>query len=324
MAEFETEGVLSVVVDQSSLDDARDEVEQSIGSVSVDAEASARTDGGAMGGVDTGSLVSLSEDRNDILEDILDELEDGAGGGGRGGLGGAGQLLEGAGGRGGGGGAGGGLSSLGRTGGGLISGALTAQILGVGNAGGLVPEGEPAMSSGPVEQGLAGVLSSIFPETDRPPIEILGEILGGGGGGGASETGGQYTEGLTGGVDISGAGAGGDAPPGDFAPLNVMLDILTGGGDPGMGGGSGDIPTRPSRTTGPSIDPGSGAGGGNAINVEPQIDVAVDGLSDLQRALERGLEDAERNVLNELKRELSGSGADIVGDALQTAFQRGF
>jgi len=94
VSEFESEALLNVVVDPQSLREARNDVEQSLGSVSVGVEngrARARSDGGtALAGA--GAVEELG-DQTDILEDILDELETansgliGGGGGGGGGLG---------------------------------------------------------------------------------------------------------------------------------------------------------------------------------------------------------------------------------------------
>lgn len=92
MTEFETTAELNVSVKQQSLREARDDVEQSLGSVSVgveDGRATARPTDGGSSLADAG-LVSLAEDRNDLLEDLIDEVEEGnagltAGGGNGGG-----------------------------------------------------------------------------------------------------------------------------------------------------------------------------------------------------------------------------------------------
>ena len=94
MTEFETEGVLQVVVDQQSLRDARDEVQETIGSVTVSASGGrARADGGSgvMASIDDSAMVDELDEQTDLLEDILDELEQGGVGGGGGGLGGGGM-----------------------------------------------------------------------------------------------------------------------------------------------------------------------------------------------------------------------------------------
>lgn len=92
MAEFETSGSVIIEVDQGSLREARRDVERSIGSVSVDVDGGGAgiADGGP--GSNLGSTLEtgldLDEERNEILLDMLDEIEEGAfgrGGGGDGG-----------------------------------------------------------------------------------------------------------------------------------------------------------------------------------------------------------------------------------------------
>lgn len=96
MADFETSGSVVIEVDQSSLRDSRRKVEQSIGSVTVDVDGGgvgAGPAGGrdAMGGLtqsmETG--LDLDEERNEILLDMIDEIEEAGGlmggGGGDGG-----------------------------------------------------------------------------------------------------------------------------------------------------------------------------------------------------------------------------------------------
>jgi len=113
MAEFETKGTLEIQVDQRSLRDARQQVEDEIGSVEVAVQAQTGGPGGSTGAArrasrdramsrqllsDQGdSLLALTEygdenlvlneTRNDLLRQIIDELEDlafqaGQGGGG--------------------------------------------------------------------------------------------------------------------------------------------------------------------------------------------------------------------------------------------------
>lgn len=101
MADFETAVQLGIEVDQSQLQSARDEIESSIGSVTV--SGGGATGGGALAdggrnlrGVedDTDELVTLAQDRNRLLADIIDALQGGGGGdGGRGPAGGLGDLF---------------------------------------------------------------------------------------------------------------------------------------------------------------------------------------------------------------------------------------
>lgn len=95
MAEFETSGSVVIEVDSSSLRDARREVEESIGSVQVDVDggggASSMADGGQTRltrTLDEG--LNLDAERNELLLEIVDLLdEDGGGlfgGGGDGGV----------------------------------------------------------------------------------------------------------------------------------------------------------------------------------------------------------------------------------------------
>jgi hypothetical protein len=196
MTEFETEGVLSVVLDQSSLQSARDEVEQTIGSVAVDVQASpARADGGVMGGANVDAMLSLDEDRNDILEDILDELEQGGVGGGGGG-GGVTSLIPGLGGEGDGGGLLGGLL------GGSAGAAGGAGLLGALATGGLVAGGIAGATAG------AGTLPGLL----RDDIDVGAESL--------------LFSGLTGASALGGGG---------LATL-LADDIATGEGIPGLSG----------------------------------------------------------------------------------------
>lgn len=102
MSQFDSEVELEVVVDQSSLRDARDEIEGEMGDVAVGV-GSGGTSGtaqltGASGGRDvvdhTSELVGLAETRNDLLRDLVDAQEQGnfdraLRGGGGGALGGA-------------------------------------------------------------------------------------------------------------------------------------------------------------------------------------------------------------------------------------------
>jgi hypothetical protein len=101
MAEFRTEGILEVQVDQQSLQSARDEIEAEVGGT----EIAVSTDGGspARGSAlsDTGigsslseqsgimeSMMSLDEERNELLVETVDLLDEAFGGGGGGSSGG--------------------------------------------------------------------------------------------------------------------------------------------------------------------------------------------------------------------------------------------
>lgn len=99
MAEFTSEVTLEAVLDQGSLRDARDDLEDALTAdpitASVDSGGnSMMADGGQDGGLSTldaaaGSLVTLAEDRNDLLAQLLETMEtqafeeaQGGGGGG--------------------------------------------------------------------------------------------------------------------------------------------------------------------------------------------------------------------------------------------------
>jgi len=101
MTQFDSEVELEVTVDQSSLRDARDEIESEMGDVAVSVgsgtSGTAQLAGGS-GGRDivdhTSDLVGLAETRNDLLRDLVDAQEQGnfdraLRGGGGGALGGA-------------------------------------------------------------------------------------------------------------------------------------------------------------------------------------------------------------------------------------------
>jgi hypothetical protein len=102
MTEFDTEVELEVVVDQSSLRDARDEVETAMADVGVSASGGGgpTPTGGGLEAIedDTTDLVDLAQTRNDLLRDLVDAQQQGnfdrlaRGGGGIGGLLGLGAL----------------------------------------------------------------------------------------------------------------------------------------------------------------------------------------------------------------------------------------
>ena len=131
MTEFGAAGTLDVHVSQSSLRDARAEIEDELGDVTVDVAAesgpttSAVTDGGSAL-ADSGMLDELDE-QTDLLEDILDELEQGGVGGGGGGLGGGGGMGLGL--------VGGGAAGATMSGATLAGGALTGTLAGLVGSG---------------------------------------------------------------------------------------------------------------------------------------------------------------------------------------------
>jgi len=102
MTDFSTSAELSLTVPQRELRSVRDEIESGIGDVAVSVEGQqarsggqARTDGGGLTAntLAGGATVEELGDQTEILEDILDELEQGGlGGGGGGGVG--GSLLQ--------------------------------------------------------------------------------------------------------------------------------------------------------------------------------------------------------------------------------------
>ncbi|WP_284009509.1 hypothetical protein [Haloarcula pelagica] len=89
MTEFGASATLTVTVDQSSLASARDEVEEALGEVTVGAAQTVgqrpRTDGGVAAAGGTAAAEDTLDEQLAVLEDILDELEQGAAGGGGGG-----------------------------------------------------------------------------------------------------------------------------------------------------------------------------------------------------------------------------------------------
>lgn len=92
MTEFGTEAAVDIVVNDRSLREARDEIEEGLGDITVGVDGSGGAAGRAVsdGGVnasDAGSL-AIQRDQNDRLEEIVELLEEGTGGGGRGGGGG--------------------------------------------------------------------------------------------------------------------------------------------------------------------------------------------------------------------------------------------
>lgn len=143
MSDFETSAELSITVPQRELRQARQEIEDGIGSVSVSVEngRAMRPDGGISGASLAGaSAIDELGDQTQLLEGILDELEDGSGGGGSG--------------LGGGGGGGGGGS-------GLLSGlGLGAGIRAGGSLGGL---GLGALASGTGLLGAFGLTATALP-----------------------------------------------------------------------------------------------------------------------------------------------------------------
>ena len=130
MSTFESTAIVGITIPQGELRGARQELEQSLGSVEVSVDGGQAQSGG--GGRSTTGLVggakALGElsDQTDYLEDILEELEKqgatgGGGGGGGGGLGSTGLGF--------------GLGSvLGGGGGGLLGGILS-RLSGFGNLG---------------------------------------------------------------------------------------------------------------------------------------------------------------------------------------------
>lgn len=146
MTDFETSGSVTIEIDQRSLREARQSVENEIGSVTVQA----RADGGrrgagrrAGGGTSTSGLVGgagvIEElgDQTELLDDILEEIEKaGVSGGG-----------------GGGGGDGGGLGTLGTLGLGSMLGGGGGGILG-GALGGAATRALPSTAMGGTMAGL--------------------------------------------------------------------------------------------------------------------------------------------------------------------------
>jgi len=173
-ASFGASATLQVSVDSGSLREAKAELEDELGDVTVTptvgggagASSAASPDGGTLGGNDMGTLVSLAEEQRDILDDLLDEAEDlnlSTGGGGPGAGPGAGPLgvfpnLSPS-----------GSNGIGRGPGGLITAALTLSKTDIGGSG-LAPEDGPAINGG-LATAFGQELNNLFNVSNKPAPE---------------------------------------------------------------------------------------------------------------------------------------------------------
>lgn len=322
MAEFNTSAELAVEVDQTSLRQARDEIESELGDVNVSVSGGrARTDGGG-GRRQLSMLRSVDEQtgeleaQTDLLEDILDELGDGGAGGGGGGgglLGGSGALS----------GAAGGAAA--GSGGGLLGGLLGSSAAATAGAGGL----GALLGLG----GVRGLQELGVTDAARSAGESARDLPGGEQVGDAA----QLLPGLaigTGALDV----AQGDLSFSNTRELNDnrnrvlgnVVDSLTNG----EAGGQIDLDTvssgyRPGSQSSdsPRIDlsslPGfADDGGGSPTSVSISAPITVeDGEAGLRRELDQELQRLKDEIFRELP---AFETAEKVSSSQQNSFQRGF
>jgi hypothetical protein len=202
MADFSTSVALSFEIDDAELRAARDDIESELGGVSVDIDAGGT--GGAVpdGGLDMGTLTDLADERNDILDDILDELESGTFGGGGGG--------------------GGGLPIPGFGGGGDGGGFGLLEALGIGS---IASGGRGAVGRfGPAGLAIAGLLGANEVASQQAEqqtgITASDAITAGGPGGGAGSGTGFFVPDLIANQITSRLGGGGGGGDGEV-PIDV-------------------------------------------------------------------------------------------------------
>lgn len=297
---------------------------------------------GAAGAAAGGGIVGLAEDRNDLLEDVVDLLESDAGGGGGGGGGG---LLKGF-----------GLARLAGVGG---TGLGAGSLLGGVGLGGLGTAG--AMAAAPVA-GSALLLDYL--QSEEPgPVQTVGEGAGMGGEGvDSSSINWAGMPGATGvltptvqpevemtpelrslfeteehrfkvlaeveTVSVSGEGtnaSGGSGGPQQYvpgsggnarAPFTRIPGLVGGGGTNASSGGGGPPPATPGsggRRAGPvgasatgrnqAQDRSDRRGGSSEIRVQNDVTIRD------RRDLDRKLEQMRRDLKQELEQDLSGSGS---------------
>lgn len=320
MTEFSTSGSVRIEVDEGSLRQARNTVEQEIGSVRVDAAAA--TDGGTAGAmVDDAAMVDELSDQSDLLEDILDEMEEGGGLGGGGGGGASG-------------GAGGGgvtdiagdylqfrglQSALGKAAGAAGGSGLLARVLGstgaIAGAGGL----------GGVAMNLPQVISE-YQEGDRlGTAEATGEA----GAAGAFGYGGGLLGAAVGGPvgaavgSTAGALVGGPAYDATSDALFEMWDPETTAADAASGNPDRDVPgleqfspTNPSPTNIGSWLSNINAPSTEDLTSDPNVDMDAvdDAIASIRGSgeLNRTLQAATGGALGGI----AGTGGSAVEDAL--------
>jgi len=296
--------------DQRSLREARREIEDTLGDVTVDVATSGGGGGGAGASMlrevsdDTTALVGLAEDRNDLLEDILDILEDESGGA-------DGGLLRGTGDSGGGGG--GGI-------GGLPIGILTALGLGAAGAGaGAAASSSSSSSAGPRGGNGRGRPGGVPDPSELPDIGPT-EVLAGAGAGAASAKAAQAARGAA----SASRGAAGAATGGAFGVaanelqfLEEALGIAQRNQDTigGSGGGS-KRATTPRTPTVETQDSQPEASRPQSVNVNPTINIDLGGQGQtIQRAVEQAFTDIETQVAREIEQSVIGDIEDSVTSA---------
>jgi hypothetical protein len=335
MTEFNVGNSLEVTVDQRSLRDARDEIQEEVGDIALSVNTGGSSGGGAGAsmlqdiGDDTTELVDLAGDRNDILEDILDELQDASTGPG-------GGLFRGRGG-GGGGGGGGGIGI------GLPTGLLAA--LGLGAAGAGAASGSGSGSGGgplipPIPNPFGGGAPSAGGQRPTDPSQAPGRGRPGGipdpfetpdvgpgafAAGAAGLFGASQLARSAGQAGRSGAGGAAGAATGGFFGVGAnelqSLDDLLGITDrtdiPGTSsrGGTASAATG---TTQSVATTGSqpAAQRPQSVTVNPTITVQVGGQGGLQQAIDQAFDD----IQNQLKREIERS---VVADIENTITNAG-
>jgi len=332
MAEFGVSVLLEAEVDQASLRQARQEIEDGVPDPTVGGGGGG---GGAAGGNGLGALAS---ERNELLEDILDTLEGGgvaAGGGGGGGPGsGITALIPGLGdGDGAGSGFLGGLlgsglaSRLGTLGlgsrlsGGLLTTALTAQLTGAGGAGGVF---RGPQDVGPGATAFGQGLNNIFgidgpaPEGQAPIDQLVGQVSGLFGDGntdparptGPEAPGPPQGDAIFGDILTQLSGVEIPEPPWLSRLENPFQGLRSGpGGTPGRQGTNNAFAAVPSVGRRNTVREGTNNAFAAApsVTVENTVTAEVD-LSTLERDIRSAVQDLERDVQRKVERQLVRAG----------------
>jgi len=352
MADFTTESSLRINVDEQSLQEARDEIETSIGGT----EIAVSTDGGQRRGGGRSrqtlrlqseladqsdamtSVVSLNEERNELLVEIVDLLDDGGLGGG----GGEGDGLvddakdyatgaatyqaaksaasrttsrvRGNGGR---------LGRIGRIGGPALAAAIEARDL---------PE---QVAEGDVEGASDSIYSASGAAAGLHAGGSVGATVGTGVGGPVGGLVGGFVGGTVGAVGGSGVGSKFSDRLQSAVPEENLGNLQrTRADNSGVDLAPGEITTdgfsqnTNFQGTTPSIDPSAGrtnsppdaSNGGTNVTVEATNEIQVESLDGIQQEFERVADDIRRQV----ERELRQSGLGDISDIQQSNFQNLF